>query len=193
MPSRLVPYPNSCQHPEQKLARAIDSVINQSFADFELIVVADGCLRTKDIFNNYKDKRIKLIEIKHGALFDNRPRNTGIDNASGEYILYCDADDYLGSEHLNIINKQLKNQEWVYYNDLWLSRGKWEERYCNIHRLGKCGTSNICHLTKLRIKWQRTGYAHDFHFIQQLIRHKEFRRINTPEYFVCHIPGAYDL
>lgn len=191
MASRLVPYPNQCSNPELKIVRAVDSVIAQSFADFELIVIADGCDKTKEIVNKYTDNRIRLIEIKHGALFDNRPRNAGIEAAEGDYILYCDVDDYLGSDHLKIIAEQLKDQDWVYFNDFWFSRGEWIERYCNVHRLGKCGTSNVCH--SMRTTWQRTGYAHDYYFIQQLIRHKEFKRIKTPEYFVCHVPGGYDL
>jgi glycosyltransferase involved in cell wall biosynthesis len=191
MASRLVPYPNSCANPELKIVRAIDSVLAQTFKDFELLIIADGCGLTKEIVSGYDDKRIRLFDIKHNTLFDNRPRNTGIQNAKGEYIVYCDIDDYLGDDHLKIIAGEIGNDEWVYFNDVWFSRGQWIERVCNVHRHGGCGTSNVCH--RSRMLWQRIGYAHDYYFIQQLLKNHKYRKIKTPEYYTCHIPGAYDM
>lgn len=196
MPSRLTPYKGSCQYPEQKIVRAIQSILDQIFQDFELIVISDGCERTKiitkSLINTQNPGKIKLLECQHKALFDNLPRNTGIDNAEGEYIIYCDADDYWGSEHLSIIEKQLNNKDWVWYNDYIFKDGQWIERSCNIKSMGQCGTSNICYKRSLNLKWERPGYAHDFYFNQKLLIFKG-AKIETPEYFVCHIPGQYDV
>jgi glycosyltransferase involved in cell wall biosynthesis len=190
MPSRLIPYKGSCQYPEQKIGRAIQSVLDQSFKDFELIVIADGCSLTKNIVSKLFTG-VRLLECKHKALFDNLPRNTGIENAKGDYIIYIDIDDYWGSDHLAIIDRQLKNQDWVWYNDIVYKDGLWTERACNIKALGGCGTSNICYKRSLSLKWDRPGYAHDYYFNQKLIKFKG-SKIETPEYFVCHIPGQID-
>jgi glycosyltransferase involved in cell wall biosynthesis len=193
MPSYLKDYANSAQFKDQKLIRSIQSVLDQSFTDFELIIIADGCELTKQIVTTYfTDGRIKLLECKHKIIFDNTPRNTGIDNATGEYIIYLDIDDYWGVSHLDIINKHIKDLDWVFYNDLIFNIG-WIERACNIRKLGMCGTSNVCHARKLNLRWGRPGYSHDYYFIQQLMTFKYHKKIETPEYYVMHIPGSYDL
>jgi len=193
MPSRLTPYQGCASFLDQKIERAIGSVMDQSFKDFELIVIADECEETKTIVNRYEDTRIKLLQCKHKALFDNLPRNTGLDSAKGEYIIYLDIDDFYGTEHLSIIDRNLKNYDWVWFNDFTKSEGYWSERACNIRAIGGSGTSNVCHRTKLNLRWDRPGYAHDFHFNQKLLNFKNHTKIDTPEYFVLHIPGIYDL
>jgi glycosyltransferase involved in cell wall biosynthesis len=169
-------------------------VLDQSFEDFELIVISDQCEETKRIVKQFEDSRIVLLECKHRAIFDNLPRNTGIDSAKGEYIIYCDIDDFWGTDHLKIVNEELKNYDWVWYNDF-VFKGDWTERACNIKTLGGCGTSNVCHKRSLGLKWDRPGYAHDFYFNQKLLNLKNGSKIETPEYFVCHVPGkgGWDL
>lgn len=195
MPSRLIHYGNCAQFLDQKLARAIDSVLAQSFKDFELIVISDDCDETVMIVSKYKDKRIKLLRVKHYADFDNLPRNTGIDNAQGEIIIYLDIDDYWGKDHLKIINDHIRGFDWLWYNDIVYDarNTQWIERVCNIKKSGQCGTSNICHARSLNLKWERPGYAHDYHLIQRLRVNTHGTKIMTPEYYVCHIPNVYDL
>ena len=75
--------------------RSIQSVLNQTYQDFELIVVDDGSTdNTEDIIRQFqeKDKRIKYIKHdknKGGSA----ARNTGIKNSRGEYIAFQDSDD----------------------------------------------------------------------------------------------------
>lgn len=84
---------------EKYLAACIDSILPQTFGDFELILVDDG---SKDgsgkICDEYasRDKRIKVIHKKNGGLSD--ARNAGTENASGEYVIYIDSDDFVLSE-----------------------------------------------------------------------------------------------
>jgi hypothetical protein len=76
-------------------------------------------------------------------------------------------------------------ENWLYYND-WRWNGKeFIERQIDITLYGHCGTSNICHASRLGLKWEKPGYGHDFLFIKQL-RKFEGKKIETPEYFVCH-------
>jgi len=193
MPSRLMNYRGAARYRDQKIIRAIKSVLDQSFQDFELIIIADGCDETKRIVTNeLKGERLKLIEVKHKKLFDNTPRNTGIEQAQGDFIVYLDIDDYWGEDHLAIINHNLNGYDWIWYND-YTWNGQWMERACNIRQMGACGTSNICHARSLNMKWERPGYAHDYYFNQRLLKVGKHTKIETPEYFVMHIPGIYDL
>ncbi|MCM1251253.1 MAG: glycosyltransferase [Clostridium sp.] len=75
------------------IKRAIDSVLNQTYKDFELIIVDDGSTDdTAQIVNEYKDSRLRYLvtEKRRGA---NHARNIGIQNAVGEYIAFQDSDD----------------------------------------------------------------------------------------------------
>lgn len=76
------------------VGRAIQSVLNQTYQDFELIVVDDGSIdNTEEVVRNFKDARIHYIRHKEnrGAPF---ARNYGAKIANGEYISLLDSDDY---------------------------------------------------------------------------------------------------
>ena len=78
---------------EKTIRRAVDSVLKQTYANFELIIVDDGSADDSvKIVEQYSDSRIKLIRLEsnQGA---NAARNIGIKNASGEYIAFQDSDD----------------------------------------------------------------------------------------------------
>ncbi len=77
---------------EKYLREAIDSIINQTFKDFEFIIVNDGSTdRTGKILASYKDPRIKVITQEHQGMAQGR--NKGVESSSGEYIAIMDADD----------------------------------------------------------------------------------------------------
>ena len=88
--SIIVPVYNS----EKYLDRCIDSLINQTYKNLELIFINDGSQDGSiQILKKYakKDKRIHIIDKKNSGASDSR--NKGIDIASGEYICFCDSDD----------------------------------------------------------------------------------------------------
>lgn len=81
---------------EKYIDRCINSILNQTFVDFELILVDDGSpYRCGAIFDNYSkiDKRIKVINKKNEGLAE--ARNAGIKVATGEYIAFVDSDDFI--------------------------------------------------------------------------------------------------
>lgn len=84
----------------------MESVINQTFSDFELILVDDGSRdNSGSICDAYasKDKRVNVIhQSNSGAHF---ARKTGLAAASGEYVCFVDADDYIDSEYLETFVK----------------------------------------------------------------------------------------
>lgn len=89
---------------EQWLPRCIDSILSQSFTDFELILVDDGSPdRCGIICDEYaeKDKRIRVIHQKNAKL--SAARNAGLDVAQGEWIAFVDSDDWLHKDYLKIL------------------------------------------------------------------------------------------
>lgn len=84
---------------EKYLAACIDSILSQTFRDFELILVNDGSTdRSPAICDDYakKDSRIRVIHKINGGVSE--ARNCGLKAAKGEYIFFIDSDDFLSGE-----------------------------------------------------------------------------------------------
>ncbi len=95
--SIIVPVYNT----EKYLHRCIDSILSQSFADFELLLVNDGSNDKSGIIcDEYaaKDNRIRVFHKENGGV--SSARNLGIDKAKGEYIIFVDADDYIKPDYI---------------------------------------------------------------------------------------------
>ncbi len=95
---------------EKYIEKCILSIINQTYNNFELLIVNDGSTDSSaDIINNIKDKRIKVLNKKNGGLSD--ARNYGVKYSTGDYIWFVDGDDYIKEDSLEIINKKLSNEK----------------------------------------------------------------------------------
>ena len=84
------------------VTEALDSVINQTYKNLEIIVIDDGSNDgSESICDEYskKDSRIKLIHQKNGGL--SAARNTGLDNMTGEYVAFLDSDDAFEPEAID--------------------------------------------------------------------------------------------
>ena len=91
---------------EKYLKRTLDSVFNQTYQDFEVIVVNDGCTdKSMEIAKKYK---AKIIDHKQVGVSE--ARNIGEKEAKGEYLLFLDSDDYWDKELLEKINKNIDNK-----------------------------------------------------------------------------------
>jgi glycosyltransferase involved in cell wall biosynthesis len=85
------------------LNRSIDSLLFQSFKDWELLVVDDGSIdNTFEIINNYIDKYENVRYLKHKRRKLALARNTGIEASVGEYITFLDSDDEYDRNHLKL-------------------------------------------------------------------------------------------
>lgn len=86
---------------ENYLHRCIDSILSQSFTDFELILVDDGspdnCGKICDKYAQ-KDSRVRVFHKPNGGV--SSARNLGLDNAKGEWIAFIDSDDYVDIDYL---------------------------------------------------------------------------------------------
>lgn len=89
---------------EEYIERCVESIINQSYSNIEIILVNDGstdsCPMICDAFEN-KDSRVKVIHKKNGGLVSARKAGTAI--ARGEYILNVDGDDWIEQDRINIL------------------------------------------------------------------------------------------
>ena len=96
---------------QQYLPRCIESVLNQTYKNFELILVDDGSPDNSGaICDEYakKDSRIKVIHKQNGGV--SSARNAGIKIAQGEFINFVDSDDWIPNDSLeNLINLQKEN------------------------------------------------------------------------------------
>ena len=97
---------------EKYLNRCVDSVLNQSFKDIEVILVDDGSPdNCPQICDEYalKDNRVKVIHKENGGSSD--ARNYGISSAIGKYLMFLDSDDYWNGDCcLESIVKSLKEK-----------------------------------------------------------------------------------
>lgn len=113
--SVVVPIYNS----EKYLDKCIKSVLNQTFKQFELILVNDGSIdRSLEICKKYSniDSRIKVINKKNeGSIIT---RQIGANEATGEYITFIDSDDWIANNTLETVVKEIEknNSDVVVFN-----------------------------------------------------------------------------
>lgn len=81
-----------CYNDKDYISETLDSVLNQTYQDFEVIIVDDGSNNeTKDVLNNINHLKVSILKQKNGGL--SNARNNGFKKARGEYVLTIDSDD----------------------------------------------------------------------------------------------------
>ncbi len=111
---------------EKYLKECVDSVINQSYANLEIILVDDGATDSSgDMCDKYADidPRIRVIHRENGGL--SAARNTGLDAATGEYIYFLDSDDYIEKDTVSSLVETFESENadvvffdaYVFYTD----------------------------------------------------------------------------
>lgn len=122
--SVIVPVYNA----EKYLRRCVDSILTQTFTDFELLLIDDGSKdKSGKICDEYanRDHRVKVFHKENGGV--SSARNVGLDNAIGEWIAFVDSDDWVENDFLrNFINEysgeELLSQGFISPN--WEGMGK---------------------------------------------------------------------
>jgi glycosyltransferase involved in cell wall biosynthesis len=166
-----------CYNLGQFIHEAIDSVINQTYTDWELIIVNDGSTDNSwelicAYISQYKDKKILIINQKNAHLSE--ARNVGIKHSCGQYVLPLDPDDIIESTYLEKTVNVLDNNLYIHVV------GTWQQRFGEEHWsspldpnwdniFNKCSI-NYCSMYRKYI-WETIGgydknfiYAEDWDF-----------------------------
>lgn len=109
--SVIVPVYNA----EKYLSRCINSILAQSFTNFELLLIDDGSTdKSSEICDDYaaKDQRIKVFHKKNGGV--SSARNMGLDHAKGKWITFVDSDDCIYANIFDIIS--LHDEDLLIFN-----------------------------------------------------------------------------
>lgn len=96
--SIIVPIYNTSKY----LSKCIDSLLNQSYTNIEIILINDGSTdNSKEICDNYSvaNKNIKVIHKQNAGVAE--ARNTGIETANGEFLCFVDSDDYVSKNYIS--------------------------------------------------------------------------------------------
>ncbi len=104
--SIIIPTYNCAQY----IHRCIDSILTQSFQDFELIIIDDGSKDdTYKILQRYEDARVRICTQKNQG--PAKTRNRGIKMARGEYLMFIDSDDYINPGYLERYYREITSQK----------------------------------------------------------------------------------
>lgn len=146
--SIIVPVYNA----EKMLPRSIESVLSQPDTDWELLLIDDGSTdNSARVCSDYarQDSRIRLIQdSNHGV---SHARNTGIDNALGQYLYFMDADDWLAPNALGELKKQVNTASADVVFTAFYKEYKTKTEYISVHQ--GSGEPNPYHTRLLGTVW----------------------------------------
>jgi len=193
--SVVMPVYNS----EKYLKESIGSILNQTFKDFELIIV-DDCSTDNSlkIIKGYKDKRIKLFRNKKN-LGTVRTRNIGLKKAKGKYIAVMDSDDMSFQSRLRIQLNYLEGNPHIFlvggsavyiYND---SKDVRKFRKYDDYKMLAWRLPKSCSIIHSSVMFRNTGEkyneaftsAHDYNFYLEMLA-KGKNLTNLPNFLVIH-------
>lgn len=132
------------------IRNTIESILNQSYTNFEVIIINDGSTdRSLHIVSGISDNRIRIINKTNEGV--SATRNRGIKEAKGDYILFLDADDYLYPDGIQTLI-DLKNK----YPDAQIYTGNFEiHKTDSIHKMCKLQQEGYIN-DPFKLKWHKT-------------------------------------
>lgn len=106
--SFIVPVYNT----EKYLKKCLNSLVNQTYKDFEIIVVNDGSTdKSSNIISKYQKKYKNIIVIDKENEGLSMARNRGVQKSSGKYIIFVDSDDYVSNKLLEEVDKKIDDSD----------------------------------------------------------------------------------
>lgn len=147
---------------EKYLRRCLDSIINQTYQNLEIILVddesPDNCGAICDEYAT-KDQRIQVIHQKNGGL--SAARNSGLDKATGDYVVFVDSDDWLAEEFVEKLHANAEQNALVVANLIfwesdiknWTAMAQRESETIDSHEFWRRTTENEC--TAYIVAWSK--------------------------------------
>lgn len=126
---------------EQYLRDCLESVLNQTFTDWEAICVNDGSMDgSAAILSSFAERDSRIIVLSQSNLGTAAARNAGLRKASGDYVFFLDSDDWLEVDALQIIARRLDREDVLCFS------GKryieWSNEYCPVDHLSEMSYYN---------------------------------------------------
>ncbi len=142
-----------CYNCEKYIQQCINSILKQSYSDYEIIIIENGSTdHTAEIINSYNCNKIKVIVLSENQGVS-CARNIGIEQAIGKYICFIDSDDYIMPDALEKFKKSIDAMP---YSDLYIgnivpfvdhaetdSRDDFKEGKMDIDNINKCSKDNF--------------------------------------------------
>lgn len=197
---------------EEFVAKSVESVINQSYSNWELILVNDGSTDgTRRLCEQYEreDERVRVIDKKNGGIAS--ARNAGIEAANGEYFLLIDGDDYIDKAGLkqfaDLIEQSQHKADYIFgkMSYFYEETGKVYRTQKNLERdiiRGLDGKTAFCRLMEedgrismgvrgaFRTAFVRENeiqfpdrYFEDVNVIMQVLIKAQYVMVNTKDYY----------
>lgn len=170
----------NCFNGQKYLRNCIDSVLNQSFKNWEIIFWDNRSTdKSYEIIKSYKDKRIKYFKAKNHTLLY-KARNLALKKTNGKFITFLDVDDFWDKDNLKIKVKSLKNTKCSFAYSNFILFNEITNKYKNI---------NIKHNNENQLEQILKSY--NIGFLTTIFKKEIFHDFKfNPEY---HIIGDFDF
>lgn len=181
--------------------RAIDSVLNQDFKDFELIIIDDGSKNNnRDSLLKYSEEREdKITYIRHSNRGQSESINRGVINSIGDYITIIDSDDEYKPNHLSSCLREVKKYDLICsttetivdtINDYYVPDKDDQAKLIHLDDAILFGTLFGRRKVFTRIPF-KSGFAADADFYEMAKIHFQVKKVNLRTYiYYRNIPGS---
>ena len=149
--SFIVPVYNT----EKYLKKCLDSLVNQTYKDFEIIVVNDGSTdKSSNIISKYQKKYKNIIVRDKENEGLSMARNRGVQKSSGKYIIFVDSDDYVSNKLLEEVDKKIDDNDILRFQI-----ATEDENYTKINEYHEEGFESMCGYDAFK-------YLSSYHFVE---------------------------
>ena len=140
---------------EKYLKKCLDSLVNQTYKDFDIIVVNDGSTdKSSSIISKYQKKYKNIIVINKENEGLSMARNRGVQKSSGKYIIFVDSDDYVSNKLLEEVDKKIDDSDILRFQI-----ATEDEEYTKINEYHEEGFESMCGYDAFR-------YLSSYHFVE---------------------------
>ena len=183
--SIIIPFYNS----ELYLSECIESVLNQTLNDIEIICIDDGSTdQSLHILNEYSKKDLRIIVVSQSNKGAGIARNKGLDIAKGEFIMFLDSDDwYPNNTSLYILyDKAIKNQVHICGGSFSeFKNGKFNKDYSGIYQLYTFKKEELKYYKDFQFDYGYIRFIYNLDFLKKNhIKFPDYKRFQDPPFYV---------